>query len=74
MRIDSISIRNFPPIKTFDVQGLGDFVVVAGRNGAGKTRLIQQIVQKFRNLRTPNVEIGVQLTSPDEFQHFPQIE
>lgn len=73
MRINNIAIRNFPPIQNFSVNDLGDFVVIAGRNGAGKTRLVQQIIHKFRNITQPNVELGIQLTSADELEHFPAL-
>lgn len=44
MRISSISVENSPPIENFSIENLSDLVVIAGANGAGKTRLVSQIL------------------------------
>ncbi len=49
MRLDSVAVRNTPPVRLFEAQDLADVVVIAGPNGAGKTRLIATIVDHLRN-------------------------
>lgn len=49
MRIRSISARDVVPVRQFEVNDLADVVVIAGRNGVGKTRLMQALVQYFRS-------------------------
>lgn len=68
MRISAIRSLSIPPIQNFSVSELGDFTVIAGRNGAGKSRLLQALVQKIRNPRQPNVELEIELTSEAEIK------
>ncbi len=49
MRIKEISIKNVPPVKCFEATNLSDVIVLAGRNGIGKTRLVQGLLQYFQN-------------------------
>jgi predicted ATPase len=39
MKIESVEIKNYPPIKNLKIENLGDIVIIAGVNGSGKTRL-----------------------------------
>ncbi len=48
MRIDRISLKNYPPIKAFEAETLSNVVIIAGANGSGKTRLKEAIVKAFR--------------------------
>src|SRR6185295_14155158 len=59
MRLTSISAQNIPPIRKFAVADLSDVVVLAGPNGVGKTKLIEGVLQCFRN---PTAEFNVRLT------------
>jgi len=59
MRIASIQANDVPPIQTFEVANLADTVVLAGRNGVGKTRLVQSVIQ---TLRHPNDAGSIQMT------------
>jgi predicted ATPase len=69
MRLSSISATNVPPVKLFEVGGLADTVVLAGRNGVGKTRLVQAIIQALRNPRAgAPVRFVVEATCPAERQ------
>ena len=43
MRIRSLRIENFRGIQRFDVEDLGDLVVIAGPNGCGKTCVLDAI-------------------------------
>ncbi len=44
MKITSLEIKDFPPIKNLKIENLGDVVVIAGANGSGKSRLKEAIV------------------------------
>jgi hypothetical protein len=67
MRITSITVKDKPPIKNFEVTDLSNTVVIAGPNGIGKTRLIQQIISILRNPRPDSsLSVKISATSPDE--------
>lgn len=67
MRIRSIAAKNVPPVTEFCVDELADVVVIAGRNGVGKTRLLQSLVQALREPRNyGNITLTVEATSSDE--------
>jgi len=66
MRLKSLSIHNYPPLRQIDLDDLGDIVVIAGANGSGKSRLKEAITQIFRE---PGGAIGgcvVEATRPRE--------
>lgn len=44
MKITSLEIKDFPPIKNLKMEDLGDIVIIAGANGSGKSRLKEAIV------------------------------
>jgi energy-coupling factor transporter ATP-binding protein EcfA2 len=73
VRINSIAVATVPPISLFEVSDLADIVVLAGRNGVGKTRLIQTLINFFRGSlpppeqdRMPSVQLVLEATSDDE--------
>ncbi len=66
MRLDGISLRDYPPIKAFDVQTASSIVIVAGANGSGKTRLKEAIVFSFRNPQRPQVSLVLSATRQEE--------
>ncbi len=51
MRIVDIMVKDKPPVKHFETTNLSNIIVLAGPNGIGKTRLIQQIINLFQNPR-----------------------
>lgn len=48
MKLTSIEISDFAPIKYLKIENLGDIIIVAGANGSGKTRLKNAIVQTLQ--------------------------
>lgn len=66
MRIDRVSLQNFPPIKEFDVQTSSSVVIIAGANGSGKTRLKEAIVNSFRNPKRPLASLLLTATREEE--------
>ncbi len=67
MRLTSIEIRDYPPLKHFAVDNLSDTVVIGGPNGVGKTKMQEAVLQKFRKPTThPNVRLVLEATSPEE--------
>jgi len=74
MRIRDIRAYDIPPISVFAVSNVSDVLVLAGRNGVGKTRLLQAMVQFFRGqspfqpslVNADNVSLVIESTSEDE--------
>lgn len=57
MKIKSLEIKDYPPIKNLSLKDLGDIVIIAGANGSGKTRLKDAIVQTLQNGSHMTLEI-----------------
>jgi energy-coupling factor transporter ATP-binding protein EcfA2 len=67
MHIVDIHLKQKPPIENFEVSDLSSIVVLAGPNGIGKTRLMQQIINLFQNPRSdPSLSVRIDATSQDE--------
>jgi predicted ATPase len=67
MRIREIDIKDYLPIRNFQVSALDNVVILAGPNGIGKTRLIQGIIGFLRNAKIqPNFNITIEATSKEE--------
>ncbi|MCH8904208.1 MAG: ATP-binding protein [Bacteroidetes bacterium] len=66
MKIAKIKAINYPPLTHFEIEDLGDIVIIAGANGSGKSRLKEAIVNSFQNPESPQIEILVQSTRPDK--------
>lgn len=66
MRIKKISLENVMPIEKFHVDDLSDLVVIAGQNGAGKTRLMKNLISKFENPQITNVNFEIEPTNDYE--------
>jgi len=58
MKILSIEITDFNPIKHLKLENLGNTVIIAGANGSGKTRLKQAKVQTLQGDPLINMTIG----------------
>jgi ABC-type cobalamin/Fe3+-siderophores transport system ATPase subunit len=67
MRLVSICATDLMPIKRFEVAELSDVVVLAGPNGIGKTRFIQQLVNHLQaGGVNPKFRVVLQPTSIEE--------
>ena len=64
MRIKSFKITDFKPIKNIEMGDLGDIIIIAGANGAGKTRLKQAIVQTLQG--NPIMDLTIEATRKEE--------
>lgn len=64
MRIKSLKISDHKPIKSLEIEGLGDIVIIAGANGSGKTRLKQAIISTLQGAAA--MSITIESTRPEE--------
>ena len=64
MKIKSLKITDYPPMREFEIGDLGNFVVIAGANGSGKSRLRGAIIDSFRD--TPQVDMVLESTREEE--------
>ena len=64
MRIQSLEITDFPPIKNLKIENLGNTIIIAGANGSGKTRLKEAIVQTLQG--TPLMNLKLKATRDEE--------
>ena len=70
VRLERIAVISSPPIENFEVDNLSDLVVIAGANGAGKTRLINQVLATIQNPRGQRANFTVAATCPEELEAF----
>lgn len=68
MKIQSLHVENYPPIKSLTIKELGDVVILAGANGSGKTRLKDAIVQTVQGGSVINMRFRA--TREDEVEAF----
>lgn len=64
MKIKSLKIIDFKPIKNIELNNLGDTVIIAGANGSGKTRLKQAIVQSLQG--SPVMDMTIEASRIEE--------
>jgi translation initiation factor RLI1 len=68
VRLSEIIINDVPPVTQFEVSDLSDVVVLAGRNGIGKTRLVQALVDFFKTPQKNNMHLVIEATADTERQ------
>ncbi|HNE04904.1 MAG TPA: AAA family ATPase [Anaerolineales bacterium] len=66
MRIERITLTDYPPIKNIDIQISANLVIVAGANGSGKTRLKEAIIYPFATAHESQISLLLRSTTPDE--------
>lgn len=66
MRITTISAENILPIKQVKIENLDSVVIIAGANGSGKSRLKQSIIQTFQSPQSPQLNLTIKSTRPEE--------
>jgi len=64
MKIESFTLTDYKPINHLSIDKLGSTVVIAGANGAGKTRLKQAIVQTLQG--SPQMHMTIVATREEE--------
>src|SRR5215831_6762853 len=67
MRLKLIEAVDVPPVKVFSADNLSDVVVLAGPNGVGKTRLVEHLLQFFRNPQ-PNGNLRLVIQATDDIE------
>lgn len=73
MRLKSFSVIGYPPIRRFDASNLLDVVVLGGRNGVGKSRILEAVIQCFVSPHgQQSMRLLLEATSPEETQTWGQ--
>lgn len=74
MKLKSLKIVDYKPIKNIEINDLGEVVIIAGANGSGKTRLKQAIVQTIQG--SPIMDLTIQASRKEEEdpKYFGQLE
>ena len=69
MKIAEIRVNNIPPVARFEAADLAEVVVIAGPNGVGKTRLINQLISNLQQ-SVPNAQttLTIEATCDEERQ------
>jgi DNA polymerase III delta prime subunit len=69
MRLTHISVKDVPPIKSFEAGELSNIIVLAGPNGVGKTRLAQALLYYFQNPTSrKNIQLVIHATTAEEIK------
>ena len=64
MKIKTLELTNYPPIKKLRIENMGNVVVIAGANGSGKTRLKQAIMSTI--IGNAIMDMTIEATRPEE--------
>jgi len=64
MKIKNLKLVDFKPIKNIELNDLGPTVIIAGANGAGKTRLKESIVNTLQG--SPAMDMTIEATRKEE--------
>jgi len=70
MKIQYLEIKDFQPIKYLKLDNLGNTIIIAGANGAGKTRLKQAIVQTLQGSLVMNMTIAATRAEEEDSKYF----
>jgi predicted ATPase len=64
LKIESIDLTDYKPIKRLKITNLGSTIVIAGANGSGKTRLKEAIIQTIKG--QPLMDMTIIATREEE--------
>lgn len=70
MKISTIEVTDFLPIRNFKIENLGSTVIIAGANGSGKTRLKQAIVGTLQGEAVANMLITATRKEEEDPKYF----
>lgn len=70
MKIKSLKITDYKPIKNLGIDNLGSTVIIAGANGSGKTRLKQAIVQTLQGQAVMDMTIEATRSQEKDNKYF----
>ena len=70
MKIKSLKLKDWPPIKNMEIEDIGPTVIIAGANGAGKTRFKQALVAAFQNANAPEMDLEIESTRKEESEKY----
>ncbi len=68
MKIVSLELTNFPPLKNLKIESLGSTVIIAGANGSGKSRLKEAIIQTLQG--NPLMRLTLAATRNEERENY----
>lgn len=66
MRLESISLKDHPPLREATIETSSSVVVIAGANGSGKTRLKNAIAATFRSPGGASASLRIRATRAEE--------
>ncbi len=70
MKITSLEIKDYQPIKSLKMENLGNIVIIAGANGSGKTRLKEAIVQTLQGNSVMDMTIEATRSEEQDVKYF----
>lgn len=68
MKLTSLEITDYPPIKNLKIEDMGDVVIIAGANGSGKTRLKTALLETLQG--SPQMSLTIKSSRNDETEAF----
>jgi len=69
VKITEIELKDYAPIKYLKLDKLGNVVIIAGANGAGKTRIKSAIVSTFQSGK-PQLNMKIKATKREEVEKY----
>ena len=70
MKIQSLEIADYQPIKHLKLDNLGNAIIIAGANGSGKTRLKQAIVSTLQGSPVMNMTLAATRVEEEDAKYF----
>ncbi len=70
MKIKSLKVTDYKPIKHLSIENLGNTVIIAGANGSGKTRFKEAIIQTLQGKALMDMTIEATRTEEEDEKYF----